>query len=421
MHSPAQSDYRAIYNLSMEFMDPQGAEWAMKTNLKSKIKLQNKTILKDQLICLKNVGTNETQCLAMKIGKKIKYNKEKVMERLVKFVMNIKIEDAIKDIQNDKEKVKKQEEELGKIVRPNTIAGKEFRKYAKSEIEKNWKVKKEKSKTKVTHLTNKFSRKIGGRNTEKVPDKLFGVRIDDKSLEDIEKPKAVIIHEDTKLNDLEKKSLEVLPKDTFYNRISIKDAEQQSEVSFAKQRWNEKKGENDENDKKIFDVNTRVIDLSNKKATDMRSNQRVKLIEPDIDDEKETKRDHLKLKIKDTYGEYINKYCTKDGDIKSVMDEELNNGLKSLKEKGKADKITILPTDKTNKMSVMTPDLYVVSMKEHHENDNVISKKELNKIQRNLNEHSKSTVKVFNVGKGYGQYKRALGNSTVHEDGQVPV
>ena len=104
MHTPAQSDYRAIYNLSMEFMDPQGAEWTMKTNLKSKIKLQNKTILKDQLICLKNVGTNETQCLAMKIGKKIKYNKEQVMERIVKFVMNIKIEDAIKDIQNEKEK-----------------------------------------------------------------------------------------------------------------------------------------------------------------------------------------------------------------------------------------------------------------------------------------------------------------------------
>lgn len=33
----------------------------------------------------------------------------------------------------------------------------------------------------------------------------------------------------------------------------------------------------------------------------MRSNQRVKIVDSDIDDEKETKREHFKLKIIDTY------------------------------------------------------------------------------------------------------------------------
>ena len=41
-----------------------------------------------------------------------------------------------------------------------------------------------------------------------------------------------------------------------------------------------------------------------------------KLVDPNIDDEKEVKRDHLKLKIIGTYKEYIDKYCTKDGEIK---------------------------------------------------------------------------------------------------------
>ena len=51
--------------------------------------------------------------------------------------------------------------------------------------------------------------------------------------------------------------------------------------------------------------------MSNKKATDMRSNQRIKLVNPDIDYNKEVKRDNLKLKIIDTYGEYIEEYCNR--------------------------------------------------------------------------------------------------------------
>ena len=96
IHTPAPRDY--IYNLSLEFMDPKGAEWAMKRCLNSKVKLQEKIILKDQLMCLKKIGTNETQCLALKIGKKIKFDRETVMERVIRFVMSLKIEDADKDI-----------------------------------------------------------------------------------------------------------------------------------------------------------------------------------------------------------------------------------------------------------------------------------------------------------------------------------
>ena len=98
-------------------------------------------------------------------------------------------------------------------------------------------------------------------------------------------------------------------------------------------RWNEK-SDTDANKEeqlenyKVYDIDTKVIDMSNKKATDMRSNQRVKLVDPDIDDETETKRDLLKLKIKETYAEYTEKYCTEKGEIKSVLNKELQNGMK---------------------------------------------------------------------------------------------
>ena len=69
MHTLAHSENRNIYDLSLEFMDPRGSERAMKRSLNSKIKLQEKVILKDQLMSLKTVGTNETQAFVIKIGK----------------------------------------------------------------------------------------------------------------------------------------------------------------------------------------------------------------------------------------------------------------------------------------------------------------------------------------------------------------
>ena len=81
MHTPACLDYREIYGLSLEFIDPGGAEWAMRRNLKSKIRHKENIILRDQLNSLRAVGTNEVQCLALKMCSKIRYEK---MMQLIK-------------------------------------------------------------------------------------------------------------------------------------------------------------------------------------------------------------------------------------------------------------------------------------------------------------------------------------------------
>ena len=60
-------------------------------------------------------------------------------------------------------------------------------------------------------------------------------------------------------------------------------------------------------------------------------------------------------------------------------------------------------------------------MEEHHKDDKSITKKELNKVEKELGRHSKSVVKIFRVGYKHGQQKRALGNATVHQNGQIPV
>ena len=102
IHTPALQGHTIIFDLSTEFMDPLGAEWAMRKSLRSRLKMQEKILLKDQMMCLKEVGTDEIQNVACKVAKKIKHNKENVQERIIRFIMKLKIEDIFKDIDEKK-------------------------------------------------------------------------------------------------------------------------------------------------------------------------------------------------------------------------------------------------------------------------------------------------------------------------------
>ena len=178
------------------------------------------------------------------------------------------------------------------------------------------------------------------------------------------------IHDKIDIDEQEVKAIEVNPKDTLYNNIKINDAELQAEVAFAKMRWNETDKEAEPQDeKKIFDTDSNTVDLSNKKATEMRSNTRVKVVDPDVEDAREIKRDNLKIKIIKTYEEYIAKNCNKNGEIKSTVDEDKKAEMIKVKKKVNQNVIKVINTDKTNRFSVMKPNTYSNSMKEHHEHD----------------------------------------------------
>ena len=187
------------------------------------------------------------------------------------------------------------------------------------------------------------------------------------------------------------------------------------------------KMENDDESKdanEIYDERTKVIDMTKKRATEMRSNQRVRLAEQNCDDEKEIKRENLKVEIINVYGSYIDKYCNANGEIKiKCSGTKINpvNVLNGIKDKVIDQQYVVVPTDKTNRLSFIPSETYKESMKEHHIMDKVINKKELNKIENDLCGHSKSVTKIFQVALKHGQQKRALANATVHKNGQVPV
>ena len=217
--------------------------------------MQEKIIFKDQMMCLKNVGTDEVQCLAEKVTKKIKYDKVEITDKIIKFIMNIKINDINKEIDEEKPSIKKIQDALDDIVRPKTIVAHAYRSCVKKELEDNWKHQKWKTKQRINHLKTKNERRFKKKTLVKVPETYKGVAISDKLLGETSIPQKVKIHEDVDLNNEQIKALDVLPKDTFHSNITIKDADNQTEACFAKMRWGDQAKSNDDNDepKKVYD------------------------------------------------------------------------------------------------------------------------------------------------------------------------
>merc|ERR1711954_603941 len=64
----------------------------------------------------------------------------------------------------------------------------------------------------------------------------------------------------------------------------------------------------------------------------------------------------------------------------------------------------------------MLPEKHNKTIQEHFAEDKEIDRKQLNKIEGKLDNHSK-----FKIGENHGQLKRAMRDSKVHTNGQVPV
>ena len=96
--------------------------------------------------------------------------------------------------------------------------------------------------------------------------------------------------------------------------------------------WSEVNDNGDKDSEDIQYSKLRTVNLANKKAAEMRANQRVKMIEPDVDDEKETKRDNLKIEIVYTYDKFIKEHCNYKGEIVQDNGKEVKNPAKVLNE-----------------------------------------------------------------------------------------
>ena len=118
---------------------------------------------------------------------------------------------------------------------------------------------------------------------------------------------------------------------------------------------------------------------------------------------------------------YVKGHCDKFGNVTdNNLSEKQLNAIKSIKEKMKKEDLVCFETDKTGKFALDRRDNYVRKMEKHVKNDDIISMKEVKKIEKNLNEHAEHLVKITNAGFNSGQTKRIRSNlKTI--DNEIPI
>ena len=123
-----------IKDLANEYIHPEDVQTAMRNNLVSQLKLQNKTLTRNELNRLKIHGTNEVVHAAKKLVSQFKNDKEEIQKKIVNFVMKLKLNDSNIEVEKAKKVAKYNKEELDKIARSGTIARNIFDKSLKKEI-----------------------------------------------------------------------------------------------------------------------------------------------------------------------------------------------------------------------------------------------------------------------------------------------
>ena len=92
-------------------------------------------------------------------------------------------------------------------------------------------------------------------------------------------------------------------------------------------------------------------------------------------------------------------HVIKKGNIlkRNITEDELA-GIKSIKKRVADKEIMVVPTDKSGKLSVTTPESYIESMQPHIMNDPVISWSEKLEIEKNLNCHTIQLGRILKMG-----------------------
>ena len=81
----------------------------------------------------------------------------------------------------------------------------------------------------------------------------------------------------------------------------------------------------------------------------------------------------------------------------SNLTEEEKRGLKKLKKRIANDEIVLVKTDKSGKMSIMEKDKYLSMGLKGNSMDKPLSRSEVKKIEKRLNNHSRMICKILNA------------------------
>ena len=150
---------------------------------------------------------------------------------------------------------------------------------------------------------------------------------------------------------------------------------------------------------------SKTFSLARKRCTDIKENKKVYLPKA-MGIKKEAILDVRMQSFRDIFKEYKEENCKEDGKQHPNMNKKQLEGLKSLKKKIKDGLIIVCPTDKSGKFCVTTPKAYLKMGDSHTSKDKEVNRKELARIQSELNGHMSMWGRCFSLGDNHNHRTR---------------
>ena len=272
------------------------------------------------------------------------------------------------------------------------------------DIKNNYKILYE---NKLEHLRLKF-RKTEAEKLDKIPKEMeeyFELSIFDREKFDRLEASSyeVTCVGDVTLSNEEKSVLKLHPKFSIIETLQENTIEFEQELSYAKLRItinkeiqeNEELESNDDPSKTpeeeeaaledearsrlTFDPQTKVYNDRKRRVTDLEECSRVTLPKP-LPTKHETLIEMRRSIHTTIYKDHRRLKCNKKGEQESNLNEEQQQGLKSLLTRIKNKEIVVLKTDKSGKLCVATMEEYVKMGQKHTRKDRIVYRREIQEI-----------------------------------------
>ena len=276
IHAFAQQNDQLL-DLSNNCRNPEAALRAMRKSVSSILTVQKKMVTRDTIDKLLHKGTNDANRLTDKFLTNIIFDKPKIRRNILEFLMKTKLKDAQKDLNEAKKQVQVAKDEINKQMNLKGLVANEFGKVQKMITTKSWMKKRKKMLTKVNFHSKKHQPKM-----VEVPSTFREIRVGNEFMTAIDTVDETNKIGETNVDEDETKILNLPPKHTIYEKITVEDCEVNLEECFAKMRWDELNGidEDDENKNEqesknndVVDEQKKTIDFRKMRATDMPCNK----------------------------------------------------------------------------------------------------------------------------------------------------
>ena len=417
-----------IYQLTenVPISDPEKGAWTkvlMNTaNMKLKLTRKAAKLVLLQKLKQKGMGLNEVEEYSRKEARRGIGNaqvKESRRKEVVKVLMKGKVMSAMEELEGTKRQFSRLDSYLRRRWGHHAQVLAQFAAILQPEVRREWEDRRSKHKTKIDHLERRWK----ASQNRRWPEILEGIRYSDADLKrrareagrEPEVRQEPLIYGGVRASEEEKSVLSLPPKFTTYGAINMEEIEVEAEVMIAKVKWelhartdrlNEEQDgkwtkeweEQQQQEKEVYNMGARTMVFANKRVTDLPTCRRT--IPPrSLPISQTLVLNNLKSRLCEVSRGYMSDHCNDKGFIKkSNITEEEALGIRSIQRRVAEREWTVMPSDKSGKLTVNLRDNYLERLKAHTEGDQVVTVEDRGRLEKEMNAHTVQWGRILNLG-----------------------